>query len=49
MLYISFLHLFSARGQLDISKAEFMLGYKPTKLKSAVQKTVQFYERAQKT
>ncbi|KAL5247693.1 hypothetical protein ACHWQZ_G019547 [Mnemiopsis leidyi] len=44
-------HLYpsSARGQLDISKAEFLLGYKPTKLKNAVKKTVEFYERAQKT
>jgi len=42
-------HLYpsSARGQLDISKAEFMLGYKPSKLKNAVKKTVQYYEKAQ--
>ena len=39
----------AARGQLDISKAEFLLGYKPTKLKNAVKKTVDFYERAQQT
>ncbi|XP_063692743.1 uncharacterized protein LOC134824701 [Bolinopsis microptera] len=43
-------HLYpsSARGQLDISKAEFMLDFKPTKLTSAVKKTVNYYERAQK-